>query len=209
MGAVDAGLAGTAVEISSAHWGRRRIRTPLVGAHQARNAAFAAELLALLPDDVRPSWSALEAGFAAVRWPGRMQVERVRGTTYLLDVAHNPDGARALAAALDTLDLPQPIVLVAGILADKEWREMLEPLTARASATVLTTAPSAPALRVWDPEEAARYAGEELRLAARVIPDLASALQRASTLAPHGTVVVTGSVHTVGDSLVFLGLSPP
>jgi len=209
LGAVDTGLGGTGVEISSAHWGRRRIRTPLVGAHQARNAAFAAELLALLPDDARPSWAALEAGFAAVRWPGRMQVERVRGTTYLLDVAHNPDGARTLAAALDTLDLPRPIVLVAGILADKEWREMLRPLTGRASATVLTTAPSAPATRAWDPEEAARYAGEELGRAARVIPDLAAALRRASTLAPHGTVVVTGSVHTVGDSLVLLGLSPP
>jgi folylpolyglutamate synthase/dihydropteroate synthase len=40
-----------------------------------------------------------------------------------------------------------------------------------------------------------------------VIPDFAAALRRATTLAPHGTIVVTGSVHTVGDALRALGLS--
>jgi folylpolyglutamate synthase/dihydropteroate synthase len=42
----------------------------------------------------------------------------------------------------------------------------------------------------------------------RVIDDLPRALERASTLAPHGTVLVTGSVHTVGEALAFLDIAP-
>ena len=43
-------------------------------------------------------------------------------------------------------------------------------------------------------------------VALRVIPDFAAALQRVTTLAPYGTVIVTGSVHTVGDALDALGV---
>src|SRR4028118_1663175 len=83
--------------------GTREVRTPLVGAYQARNAAFAAELLGLLPDDLRPEWEAVARGLESVRWPGRLQVERVRGATWLFDVAHNPAGVASLAASLDAL----------------------------------------------------------------------------------------------------------
>ncbi|HEV7587894.1 MAG TPA: Mur ligase family protein, partial [Longimicrobium sp.] len=107
--AVQVSLEGTRFRLASARWGSRALRIPLVGAHQARNAALAAELLGVLPDDLRPGWDATEAGFSAVRWPGRMQVERIRGTTWVLDVAHNSAGVAALAATLDELELPRPV----------------------------------------------------------------------------------------------------
>src|SRR3954469_5634939 len=84
---VVATLEGTSFELESPRWGSREVHTRLVGAHQARNAAVAAELLGQLPRAIRPSWDTVEAGFASVRWPGRLQVERVRGTTWVLDVA--------------------------------------------------------------------------------------------------------------------------
>jgi dihydrofolate synthase/folylpolyglutamate synthase len=205
--AVAWGRDGTRVRYRSAAWGEGEIRTRLAGPHQARNALLALELLALLPEERRPPREAVEAGFAAARWPGRLQVEEIRGTTWVLDVAHNPAGARALSGALESLELPAPRVVVAGILSDKHRREMLPTLFGWADAAILTVPPSAPAARTWDPEAAARWAREELGATPRVIPDLPAALSRASTLAPHGTVLLTGSFHTVGDGMLALGIA--
>lgn len=192
-------LEGTRFRLDSPGWGARELRIPLIGAHQARNAAVAAELLGALPNDVRPSWEAVERGFAEVRWAGRMQVVQQRGATWIFDVAHNPAGVAALTASLDALDLPRPVVLIAAILTDKEWGEMLPPLLARADAAILTVADSAPESRRWDPEEVSRSLDAAIPI--RVIPSLPDALMRAETLAPYGTLLVTGSVHTVGDAL--------
>ena len=199
-------LEGTRFVLESAAWGRREVQVGLIGHHQARNAALAAETLALLPDDVRPSWEAVERGFSAARWPGRFQVERLRGTTWIFDVAHNPAGVDALTATLDGLELPRPLVVVAAVLADKRWEEMLPPLLDRADAAILTHAPSAPASRRWDPASAAEQVRQRSFRALRVVPELRAALSRATTLAPHGSVLVTGSVHTVGDALLELGI---
>lgn len=196
---------GSRFTLRSATWGERRIRLALAGEHQVRNAALAAELLALLPDDVRPGWAAVEAAFAAARWPGRLQRGEAWGARWLLDVAHNPDGVRALAAELDRCGDPRPRVLLCAILGDKERGAMLPPLLERVDAAVFTTAPSSPVDRRWDAAAAAREV-QHLGTPVRVIEDFEQALMRASTLAGHGTVVVTGSVHTVGDALAALGL---
>ncbi|HEX6911762.1 MAG TPA: folylpolyglutamate synthase/dihydrofolate synthase family protein [Longimicrobium sp.] len=202
---VRVSLEGTRFRLDSERWGRREVRIPLVGAHQARNAALAAELLGVLPEEVRPPWEAVEAGFADVRWAGRMQVVRQRGATWIFDVAHNPAGVQALTASLDALDLPRPVVLVTAILADKAWDAMLPPLLARADAAVFTVAESAPEGRRWDPAAAARSL--DAAIPVRVVPHLPDALMRAETLAPYGTLLVTGSVHTVGDALAALQIS--
>jgi dihydrofolate synthase / folylpolyglutamate synthase len=203
---VEVSAAGTALVLESRQWGERTLRTALPGRHQARNAAFAAELLGLLPATERPAWDAVAEGFAAARWPGRLQIERVRGTTYLFDVAHNPDGARTLASALPELDLPRPLVLLVGILADKQWQQMLPPLLERSDACILTIPSSAPPGRVWNPSDVLEHLESRQVRRCRTIPDFRSALDRAATLAPHGTVLVTGSVHTVGDALQLLQL---
>nr|WP_276510345.1 folylpolyglutamate synthase/dihydrofolate synthase family protein [Longimicrobium terrae] len=197
-------LEGTRFRLRSARWGEREVHVPLIGAHQARNAALAAELLGLLPDDVRPSWEDVERGFAAVRWAGRMQVERIRGGTWIFDVAHNPAGVQALCASLDAMTLEQPVILLASVLADKDWAHMLTPLLARSSAAILTVPTSAPDDRKWDVDAVA--ASLATTIPVRVIPDLPSAVMRAETMAPYGTVLVTGSVHTVGDALEALGI---
>lgn len=208
LGSITTTRLGTRVELTSSPWGRRSLAVPLIGGHQARNAAIAAVLLDKLPPGIRPDWSALEAGFAAVRWPGRMQLEEIAGTTFIFDVAHNPDGAAALAANLPVLDLPAPRVLVAGILADKDWQAMLQRLVPLCDAAIVTTPGSAPPGRRWDPEVPARWIADHYTIRPRVIRDLAAAVDRAATLAPHGTVIVTGSVHTVGDALGHLGVRP-
>jgi len=197
----------TVVSFESRRWGERQLGVPLAGAHQARNAVLAAELLGALPEALRPSWSALSSGFARARWPGRMQIETVGSTTWLFDVAHNPGGAEVLAESLRGMDdLQRPIVALVGILRDKDWRGMLPQILARVDALVLTTPDSAPVSRRWDVAEVGQWCGRELGVWPRVIPDFSAAIARASTMAPHGTVVVTGSVHTVGDAMSILGV---
>src|SRR5690606_36081217 len=152
------------------------VHVPLIGDHQARNAALAAEALALLPDDLRPRWTAIERGFQEVRWRGRFQVERVGSTTWIFDVAHNPAGAAALQVALERTAPRRPIVLVSGILADKAWQEMVLPLARLADGVVLTQPPSAPPSRRWDPDDAAEWLGSRVQAPVRSIPALSAAL---------------------------------
>lgn len=198
----------TEIQFRGEPWGERELPVPLPGEHQARNALLAVGVLGLLPEEHRPGWTAIENGFGNFRWPGRVQLERIRGTTWIFDVAHNPAGVLTLEAALQGLTVPAPLVMVIGILSDKQWQPMLRGLLNRADAAILTIPDSAPEGRRWDPIAAAAWAEAECGVLPRVIPDLHQAIQRASTLAPHGTIVVTGSFHTVGDAMAVLGVSP-
>ena len=199
---------GVRVHFRSAAWGERTLQAPLRGTHQVRNALLASELLAPLPPDLRPGWDDVQRGFATVRWPGRLQIEQIRGTTWVLDVAHNPAGAEALASSLEPLELPRPAVLVMAVLGDKAWPEMLDAIVPKADAAILTLASSAPPDRRWDPREAAEHVMRTTGRRPRIISELGDALERAATLAPHGSVLVAGSFHTVGDAMQHLGISP-
>jgi len=205
----------TSFTLETAPWGRLRLRTPLVGEHQAANAALAVEALSLLPEDERPDEEEVRVGVATVRWPGRDQIQDHGGVRWLFDVAHNTAGVLSLARVLDRLSLPRPRVALIGVLGDKEWDQMLPPLLSRVDEAILTQPPSAPEGRRWDPGEAAdrvRSAlsgqGSPSEPALAVEPDFATALRRASARAAGGTVVVTGSCHTVGDALRLLHVEP-
>jgi dihydrofolate synthase / folylpolyglutamate synthase len=191
-------------------WGELELRTPLPGEHQGRNAALAVRVLELLPAALRPDAEAVRTGLAAVRWPGRLQVEDRGGGRWVFDVAHNPAGIHALASALARLHLPRPRVLLVGILAEKDWPAMLPPLLEWADAVLLTVPDSAPDARRWQPAAAlARLAAHPRLDIARAVPVFGEALAEAERLAgAAGTVVVTGSFHTVGDALARLGMAP-
>jgi dihydrofolate synthase/folylpolyglutamate synthase len=126
-----------------------------------------------------------------------------------LDVAHNPDGARALAATLRALGaagaLAGPVHALVGVLADKDWRGVLDALAPAVDAMLLTTPPTAPPGRVWDPHAARDYARAR-GWAAEVDADFDRAL--ALVAERPGTLVVTGSFHTVGDAMARLQVDP-
>ena len=174
------------------------------GAHQAVNAALAVRALELLPQP--PSLEAVRTGIASVRWPGRGQIRRLDDSLFVFDVAHNTAGARALARLLADLSPPRPLVLMAGILGDKDWYRMLPPLIDLADHVVFTVPASAPAGRGWDPHGVAEEVAGPVPI--EVIRDVRSAVARSLELARGGTAVVTGSCYTVGDALGILGISP-
>ena len=116
----------------------------------------------------------------------------------MLDVAHNPDGIRSLVETMELVSLPRPLAAVLGVLRDKDWRAMMRIICPFVDFTILTAPPSAPASRAWDPSDALRFATEN-GWNANVVADIEEALREAEQNC--STVVITGSFHTVGDSL--------
>ena len=174
-------------------------RLSLQGPHQRRNAAVAEAVLAALPAAWRPPGEAMAAAFARLRLPGRYD----RRGRWLFDVAHNPDGLAALLAALAADPPSRPLHAVVCVLRDKDWPAMLHALAGAVDRLWLTDAPSAPADRAWDLPAAATLLGPR----AVVERDLGRALEGAAQGA--GTVLVTGSFHTVGDAMARLpGFQP-
>jgi dihydrofolate synthase/folylpolyglutamate synthase len=179
----------------------RVIETPLVGSHQAANFAFTIGLLDAAGDPYRVSLAEAAESVRSVRLPGRFQrVER-----WIFDVAHNADGARTLAASLRSVAHDLPVTAVLCILADKDWRAMLDELSTVVDRFILTAAPTAPASRAWPLSEVIEYAARR-GLQASSIADFDAALAEAR--GTEGTIVVTGSFHTVGDAMARLQVSP-
>jgi dihydrofolate synthase/folylpolyglutamate synthase len=197
---VQVNLAGTSLTYRSpAFPDGLHLRTPLVGSHQAVNAALALQGLEQLGISLDPE--AVSEGVAQVTWPGRFQVLSRPDGDWLLDLAHNTAAAAALAETLRQVTVERPLVMLLAILGDKPWREMLDPLLSTGMAAVFSVAPSSPQARRWNPR-VARQAVPGHRVV--VEPVFERALRQARELAGRGTVVVTGSCHTVGDALRFL-----
>jgi dihydrofolate synthase/folylpolyglutamate synthase len=176
----------------------------LDGPHQRRNAAVAQAVLEALPLRWRPDPRVMAAGFAHTVVAGRL----VRHGKWLFDVAHNPDGMRALVTALKADPPPGPVHALVSILGEKAWPEMLVQLDAVVDRGILTVAPSADTRR-WDLEWLRRWLKDPTRPPARaewaLVPYFDEALAAAEFGA--GTVLVTGSFHTVGDVMAARGLA--
>jgi dihydrofolate synthase/folylpolyglutamate synthase len=176
----------------------------LTGAHQRRNAAVAHGILMALPHPYRPDPDATARAFGSARIPGRFD----RRGRWLFDVAHNPDGIRSLIAALEATRQPRPIHALVSILGDKEWPEMLVQLDRAIDRGVLTLAPTA-ASRGWNVEWLGRWLRDPARPPAHaawtLVPDFREAL--ATVQRGAGTVLVTGSFHTVGDVMGAMGIA--
>lgn len=196
----------TAFTLDTRSWGDLEVHVPLPGRHQAANAALAVEILEHLPPELRPERQAVLEGLARVRHPGRDQIERIDGRTWLFDVAHNTAGVESLVDTLGRVELPRPRVGLVAVLGDKDWGRMLPALYAALDAVVLTQAPSAPEERRWSPAEVLEAVPPGIP--ASLEEHFRSALAAARSQAGEGTVVVTGSCHTVGSALRVLGREP-
>ena len=195
-----------------------RLAMPLLGRHQAANAAVALGIatalaeagVAEIPD------AAIVAGLARARWPGRLEMLERDGLTILLDGAHNPDGAAALAAAIDELapHLPggRPTLLLA-VMGDKDVAEILAALAAatplREARCLATRVPdsdrSLPASELaaaWASATGHSATGRPAAdgHSATAVDDADRALEMAMELAAAagGPLIVSGSLYLVG-----------
>ncbi|MGH3670013.1 MAG: bifunctional folylpolyglutamate synthase/dihydrofolate synthase, partial [Pseudonocardiaceae bacterium] len=195
---------------------------PLHGGHQARNAALAlaaTEVFFGAGASRALDIEAVRDAFATVTAPGRL--ERVRAApTVFLDSAHNPHGARALAAALREEFSFRTLVGVVGAMRDKDARGILAELAPVVDQVVITTSSSP---RAMDPADLA-VAAHEMFDASRMqvadqLPDAIEAALAAASAAEPGAdpdssrisgagVVITGSVAMVGEARTLFGREP-
>lgn len=182
------------VDTGSRHF--RDVPLALVGLHQVRNAVTAVVALeaceTFSPTGI--SDAAVRTALTDVVWPGRMERFTWRGHAVIADGAHNPAGARALAAAVaDTVDRPVPFVI--GVMADKAIDAILSALAPVASAFICTRAESR---RAALPE----FIQARARLVAPAVPASIAATPSAAlaqAAALGSPVVVAGSLFLVGE----------
>jgi dihydrofolate synthase/folylpolyglutamate synthase len=183
---------------------------PLHGAHQAQNAACAVAAVEALLGGGRDALDAdaVRAAFARVRSPGRLEVFR-RGSTVLVDAAHNPAGAHALAEAVTEEFTFGSLVGVVAALRDKDVLGILEELEPVIDLVVATENSSPRAMRLEDMVGLAlQVFGEDRVYQAATMPeaiDVAGGLAEREAPLGGGGVLVTGSVVTAGDARMLLG----
>jgi dihydrofolate synthase/folylpolyglutamate synthase len=168
------------------------VHTPLLGAHQVPNTALAVAAARALgvPD------AATVRGAAAVRWPGRLEPIPYEGRTFLLDGAHNPAAAAALADTLARLGAA-PALLVFGTSADKDAAGMVRALAESTRAVITTRARLSP--RSSPPEALAElWRGAARRVHVAEAPEAALA-EALAWSRPGETVVVAGSLYLLGE----------
>lgn len=178
-------------------WGP--IELPLLGPHQAQNAAVAlAGLDALAEHGLEAGPEAVARGFAGLRWPARVEV--LGSAPWLVvDGAHNVAAAEALAETLRTCFPPSPRTLVFGTTREKDLAGQLRALLPLFDEVVATRYVENP--RSVPPEEVAAAVEQLSGRAAWRAPDPALALETArGRTAPEGLICVTGSLFLAAEA---------
>lgn len=180
-------------------YGGYRAALGLPGTHQANHAAMAVEIaLALWREfgyDI--SDDAILQGLTDARMPARIEVLR-RHPLLLLDGCHNPGGAKMLAATLTRADFEENLVGVLGVLADKDYKDMLSDL-APCFAKIYTVTPNCPrALSAEELQKEARFHTD-----AEAADSVADAIRKAVDYADENNlagVVVCGSLYLAAEA---------
>ena len=206
----EVGVGGQQVSLRGLAGDHPDLFLPLFGAHQVHNAAMAVAAVEAfvgggeqhLTDEV------LRAGLAGVSSPGRLEIVR-RSPTVVVDAAHNPAGAAALAQALrESFTFTRLIGLLA-VLEDKDAEAMIQQLEPVLDHVVVTRTSSPRAIRPARlGEMVAAYFGENR---VTVVQDLPEALDVAAGLSDEGgvggAVLATGSVTTAAEVRELLGVT--
>lgn len=197
----EEGLGGQVLDVYG-WWGESRdLIIRVLGRHQQENAAIAVAAARLLAENGwRLDGSAVKKGLATAVWPGRFEI--ISGQpTVVLDGAHNTAGAVALKQALEDYFPHRRLVLVMGMLADKERHQAVGFLCPMAAAVVVTRPPG---LRAGDWRELATFARQEAA-AVYEVEDIPAAVAQGLALAgPEDVVVITGSLYLIAEARAVL-----
>jgi len=198
----ESGFAGQVFDLEGPRRRYEALRVSLVGRHQVENAVLAVAAAEASEDQgFSLDTAAIRRGLADARWPGRLHIVQER-PRIILDGAHNPAGAEALAAFLaeHRAELGR-LILVFGVLKDKNWEAMLGVLAPFAHEVILTYPPSK---RGADPAVLVPAARRHARATVAENPETALAMARAAAQA-EDTILVAGSLYTVAAALQALG----
>jgi dihydrofolate synthase / folylpolyglutamate synthase len=181
------------------------IDSPLAGAHQHRNIALAiaaaVELATHHGFPITPE--SISVGIHQTRWPARLERIQKSGVEWVLDVAHNPAGAWALRAGLnsDLADDRKPRILIFSCLRDKPLAEMAQILFPLFDQVIVTPIHTARAAEIHDLLAAAESTATPAKAANSVSQALQLSIDQVAHTKQHSRiVVVSGSVYLVGEA---------
>lgn len=179
------------------------LRCGLIGTYQAKNAAVAITAVELLQaKGWKISEQNLKDGLLSVRWPARFELLR-RNPIFIADGGHNPQGISAVAESLQDHFPNQPITFLMGVMADKDFSQMLDQLAPLAKAFVTVTPDNPRALRA----DVLAAMLTERGQTAESFGSVRDAVNRAIELAgPSGIVCALGSLYLLGDVRAALGI---
>ncbi len=203
----DIAVGGQALTVDGTAGVYDEVFVPAFGEHQAHNAACAIVAVESFLGGTAIPADVVEEGFAALVLPGRLEVVR-RGPTVLIDAAHNPAGARALAASLTEAFAFTHLVAVVSVLTDKDVLGILAALEPAVDEVVVTQNMSPRAMGVDDLAALAVevFGADRVEVAASFAGAVDAAItlaEEADTYAASG-VVITGSVVTAGQARALL-----
>ena len=189
-------LEGSSLDLHPVLGTRLKLRVPLPGSHQVENALTAVRALEVLHGSgfpLRPE--AMEQGIARTVWPGRLEVLPGRPRV-VLDGAHNPAAAEAVARHIGTFLAPEQVLLIYGSLRDKDIPGVFSLLSPLAREVILTRPDSERGEAPRDIVRNGWTGGRRVRCRARLEDAWALALSLAR---PEDTLLVAGSLYLVGD----------
>ncbi|MEK6672181.1 MAG: folylpolyglutamate synthase/dihydrofolate synthase family protein [Nitrospirota bacterium] len=185
---------------------------PLCGDHQVENASIAIKAFELLMDAL---WTdSIRDGLASTRWPGRLELIKGGNEKYdiLIDGAHNPDASDALADSLIKYFVPyyEKIILVLGIMSDKDSANIMRPLLPLASEIIFTAPDYERAALPNRLAETALSSGFHAEATGSVKEAIGLAIQKTDTCISgsghkKSLILITGSFYTIGEAKAILG----
>ena len=190
-------LSGQCLDVAHQGMVLENLRVSLLGKHQAQNAATALLALTVLAQTqgLRISETVLRQGFAEVKWPGRLEVLRQQPLV-LLDGAHNPQGASALAEAVEGILPNGGAVLLCGGLQSKDMDGMVGAF-ARFAGRVVATEPQHP--KAFPAQElAAMFHARHMQAEAKPLLEEALGYAWRLCLDQGLPLVVAGSLYLAG-----------
>lgn len=175
---------------------RKNIFLPLLGNHQLCNAAIALSTIDVL---IKKGWEineeAVFQGIKEVKWPGRFEVIS-NEPLFIVDGGHNPQCIEALAQNIKDYLSDRKVIALTGVLADKDYKEMYQPIFPYISEFVCITPPSPRRLEAAKLAAYIQKAGKK----ATACTDIKEALEFALKFAGEsGAVVCFGSLYSIAE----------
>jgi dihydrofolate synthase/folylpolyglutamate synthase len=186
----------------------QNLEIPLLGAHQIENATTAVALAEIMRDTGLASLDeqAIRDGLRTVRWDGRLQVVG-RAPWQVVDGAHNAASFSALFAALRRHFRYDRIILVLGIMADKDIDGIMREINAAGISTIIATA--ANSLRAISPDDLCAHVKAATSANVSTAQNATSALEAARSMAtPDDLILVAGTLYLAAEALRWYAAQP-
>ena len=189
---ISHGLEGQTFDCGS----RKGLQLPLLGDHQLHNAAVVLSVMDVL---IQKGWHITEEhirqGLATVSWPGRFDIMR-RDPLFIIDGGHNAQCIEALVKNIKDYLSGKRIVVLTGVLADKDYAQMYQPVMALVEQFVCITPPNPRKLEATLLAQYLQQHGAVATAYDSIEEGVAAAMEKAG---PEGVVLCFGSLYSIGS----------